>query len=164
MDIEKRIAEVEAIDAEQVDAALLQALTAEFEATESNSLRHVLILKLLEIAEAEKLEVDINAAIRTLSRIVDGRYKGTLIWFCSHWDCTEDIELFTYIILNDEDEAYIMALGVFENMQGPLPADVKIKVLNQLEQHYETIPEGHPKKSEIPELIELIEELPVVGL
>lgn len=159
--IENRITEIEAIDPEVISENLLKLITDEFEKTESNELRHAIIIKMYDVGELGKLQVDVNAVIRTIARLIDSNYIGTLVWFCSHYDCTEDIELFTRIVIEHDTIAYIEAVSVFEAMQDSISPSVKNSVIAKLHQYNSTLAPDHFKKEIMPELIGLIEEFPV---
>lgn len=156
-----RIEEVKAIDQATVSEDLLKLLIDELATTQSNELRGVLAVKILEIAELGELEIDIEKIIGTLARLVDTNYIGTLVWVCSYFDCSKYIELFTQIVIQKDTDAYYWALDAFENMQGPITLAVKTSVVTKLQHYNLGLQHDHFKKTVIPELIEMIEELEV---
>lgn len=158
-DKRERIDIVETLDPSEVSNTQLKKLTEELAETKNGELRHALAIKLLEVAELGEHEINLEPVIHTITKLVDRKHISTLLWFCSHFDCTEYIELFTRVVIENDTEAYVEALSVFENMQGPITPTTKQAVINQLQQYADGLDEGHYKKEVVVELIGIVNQL-----
>lgn len=159
-DKRERIDIVETLDPSEVSNTQLKKLTEELSETRNGELRNALALKLLEIAELGQ-EIKLEPVLRTITALADKKHIATLLWFCSHFDCTEHIELFTRVVIENDTDAYLEALNVFEAMQDSISISVKNSVIAKLHQYNSTLAPDHFKKDIIRELIGLIEEMPV---
>ena len=159
-DKRERIDIIETLDPAEISYTQLKKLTEELAETRNGELRHALAIKLLEVAELGEQEINLHPLIATITALVDKKHISTHLWFCSHFDCSEYIELFTRVVIQNETEAYVEALSVFENMQGPIAANTKQSVIDSLTQYVAGLEADHYKKPVIPELIALITELP----
>lgn len=160
-DKRERIDIVETLDPTELSNTQLKKLTEELAETKNGELRNALALKLLEIAELGQQEIKLEPVLRTITLLADKKHIATLLWFCSHFDCTEHIELFTRVVIENDTDAYLEALNVFEAMQEPISTSVKNSVIAKLHQYNSTLAPDHFKKEIIPELIGLIEEFRV---
>lgn len=160
-DKRERIDIVETLDPTEISNTQLKKLTEELAETRNGELRNALAIKLLEVAELGEQEIKLEPVLRTITLLVDKKHISTLLWFCSHFDCAEHIELFTRVVIENDTDAYLEALNVFESMQDPIATSVKNSVIAKLHQYNSTLAPDHFKKDIIPELIALVDELPI---
>ena len=159
-DKRERIDIVETLDPNEISNTQLKKLTEELAETKNGELRHALAIKLLEVAELGEQEINLEPIIRTITMLVEKKHISALLWFCSHFDCSEYIEIFTRVVIENDTEAYVEALGVFENMQGPITTAQKQDTIAKLQQYEASLDDGHFKKAVLPELVELVNDLP----
>lgn len=160
-DKRERIDIIETLDPAEISNTQLKKLTEELAETRNGELRHALAIKLLEVAELGEKEIDLEPIIRTITALADKKHISTHLWFCSHFDCSAYIETFTRVVIENDTEVYVEALSVFENMEEPIAAATKQSALAALIQYDLGLDDDHYKKPVIPELIALINDLPV---
>lgn len=99
-----------------------------FQSTKSYKLIDVIALFLSDSNQLKALD----ALINVVSKLKGSNHLSTPVYACSLFDCTEFIELFVDLIINENMSACIESEGVIQEMKGPISNDTYDRIEHKI--------------------------------
>lgn len=125
--------------------------------TNDARLRDVLALKLSEIGNPKVVLYLLEA----LEKVKESNYNSTLIYACSEYDCSEGLNLFVDILIENDDVAYLDSIYAIKAIKSPVPKKEK-KIALQKIKNYLSIVSDKEKKQNIIQCEKIINALPSI--
>jgi len=132
------------------DCNILREIMAE---TPYTGLRDLICLTLVE-AEDEELYPYL---IKKIKENIHTKYVSTLIYCASHYDCSDDVQVFVDLLILKSDMAFADAYGAFSNMDSIDDEELSYAI-NKLKAYLETISPDNNKYSDIEAVIEFLKK------
>ncbi|MEM0940167.1 MAG: hypothetical protein AAGI25_10325 [Bacteroidota bacterium] len=107
----------------------------------SIELKHKTALRLHDIGDLSAL----SALVKEIQKDDNKNYRGTLVYSCGAFDCSEYLDFFINLIINDSTEVAMTAVLIIEEMER-LKKDQITKELDRLDKILDQQKENHNKE------------------
>jgi len=131
--------------ANKIDRGMIPDLIELLGKTPNQIIKHKVALLLHDLKDDRAIE----PLIDEISKLSNKNYRGTLVYACEAFDCSDYLELFIDLIINDSNEVATTSVMVIENMREKFDSEILSKQILKLEKalsndsdNYESIEEA----------------------